>query len=113
MLTADPGSSHFLFSGSLAESAALHNQPSEETYRSVGFVRALRLPADSTATSSSAFSSSSELLDAREVEERLRHTFLFSDAVTNTTLFTLARNCTITSLHAENVSSSAIRSNCT
>ncbi len=101
MLTADPGSSHFLFSGSLlAESAALHNQPSEETYRSVGFVQALRLPADLYRNFIERFFSSSELLDAREVEERLRHTFLFSDAVTNTTLFTLARNCTITSLHA-------------
>jgi hypothetical protein len=101
MLTADPGSTHFLFSGSLlAESAAIHNVPSEETYRSVGFVQALRLPADLYRNFIERFFSSSELLEARKVEERLRRTFLFSDAVTNTTLFQLAKNCTITALHA-------------
>ncbi len=100
-LTPDPGSSHFLFSGSLlAESAAIHNRPSEETYRSVGFVKALRLPADLYRNFIERFCSSSELLAAREVEEKLRHTFLFREAVTNTTLFSLAKSCTITRLHA-------------
>jgi hemerythrin len=101
MLTPDPSSTHFLFSGSLlAESAAIHNIPSEETYRSVGFVQALRLPADLYRNFIERFFSSAELLEVRKVEEKLRRTFLFSDAVTNTTLFQLAKNCTITSLHA-------------
>jgi hemerythrin len=101
MLTPEPGSSHFLFSGSLlAESAGIHNEPSEETYRSVGFVQALRLPADLYRNFIERFFSSSELLEVRKVEEKLRRTFLFSDAVTNTTLFSLAKNCVITSLHA-------------
>jgi hemerythrin len=101
MLTPDPSSTHFLFSGSLlAESAAIHNIPTEETYRSVGFVQALRLPADLYRNFIERFFSSAELLEVRKVEERLRRTFLFSDAVTNTTLFQLAKNCTITALHA-------------
>jgi len=101
MLTPDPSSTHFLFSGSLlAESAAIHNIPSEETYRSVGFVQALRLPADLYRNFILRFFSSAELLEVRKVEEKLRRTFLFSDAVTNTTLFQLAKNCTITTLHA-------------
>ncbi len=101
MLAQDPGVSHFLFSGSLlAESAALYDRPSDETYRSVGFVKALRFPSDLYRNFIERFYSSSELLEVRRVEERLRGTFLFSDAVTNTTLFTLARNCTVTQLRA-------------
>ncbi len=101
ILTQDPGSTHFLFSGSLlAESAAIHNQESEDTYRSVGFVQALRLPSDLYRNFVERFFSSAELLKVRKVEERLRRTFLFSDAVTNSTLFSLAKNCTITRLHA-------------
>jgi hemerythrin len=60
----------------------------------------LRLPADLYRSFIERFFSSIELLDVREVEERLRHTFLFSDAVTSTTLFTLAKNCRITELKA-------------
>ncbi|OHC71479.1 MAG: hypothetical protein A3H93_20255 [Rhodocyclales bacterium RIFCSPLOWO2_02_FULL_63_24] len=101
MLTQDPSNSHFLFSGSLlAESAALHNRESEETYRSVGFVKALRLPSDLYRNFVERFFSSSELLEVRKTEERLRRTFLFSDAVTNTTLFSLAKHCTIAELPA-------------
>ena len=101
ILTQDPGSTHFLFSGSLlAESAAINNQESEDTYRSVGFVKALRLPSDLYRNFVERFFSSAELLKVRKVEERLRRTFLFSDAVTNSTLFYLAKNCTITRLHA-------------
>lgn len=101
ILTQDPGSSHFLFSGSLlAESAAINNQKSEDTYRSVGFVQALRLPSDLYRSFVERFFSSAELLKVRKVEERLRRTFLFSDAVTNSTLFLLAKNCTLTRLHA-------------
>jgi hemerythrin len=101
MLTQDPESTHFLFSGSLlAESAALHNRHSEETYRSVGFVQALRLPSDLYRSFVDRFFSSTELLEVRKVEERLRRTFLFSDAVTNTTLFSLAKHCRISRLHA-------------
>ncbi|TRZ93529.1 MAG: MBL fold metallo-hydrolase [Rhodocyclaceae bacterium] len=97
MLTRDPGHSHLLFSGSLlAESAAIDNHPSEETYRSVGFVQTLRLPADLYRSFITRFFSSTELIEARKVEELLRRTFLFSDAVTSTTLFALARNCRIT-----------------
>ncbi|MCM2288205.1 MAG: cyclic nucleotide-binding domain-containing protein [Sulfuritalea sp.] len=101
ILTQDPGSTHFLFSGSLlAESAAINNQESEDTYRSVGFVQALRLPSDLYRNFVERFFSSAELLKVRKVEERLRRTFLFSDAVTNSTLFSLAKNCSITRLHA-------------
>ncbi len=101
ILTQDPSSAHFLFSGSLlAESAAIHNRESEDTYRSVGFVQALRLPADLYRNFVERFFSSAELLKVRKVEERLRRTFLFSDAVTNSTLFLLAKSCTITRLHA-------------
>lgn len=101
ILTQDPNSAHFLFSGSLlAESAAIHNRESEDTYRSVGFVQALRLPADLYRNFVERFFSSEELLRVRMVEERLRRTFLFSDAVTNTTLFSLAKSCEITRLHA-------------
>ena len=100
-LTQDPGSAHFLFSGSvLAESAAINDIPSEETYRSVGFVQALRLPTDVYRNFVTRFHSSDELLRVRKVEEKLRRTFLFSDAVTNTTLFHLARNCSISRLQA-------------
>lgn len=101
MLTSDPGNLHYLFSGSLlAESAAIHNQASEETYRSVGFVQALRLPSDLYRHFVERFFSSAELLEVRKLEERLRRTFLFSDAVTSTTLFSLAKNCTMTTLRA-------------
>ena len=101
MLTQDPSNSHFLFSGSLlAESAAIYDRPSEETYRSVGFVKALRLPSDLYRNFIERFYSSAELLEVRRVEERLRRTYLFSDAVTNITLFSLAKSCTITELHA-------------
>ncbi|MBK7764994.1 MAG: cyclic nucleotide-binding domain-containing protein [Sulfuritalea sp.] len=101
MLTLDPARTHMLFSGSLlAEAAAIHNHASQETYRSVGFVQALRLPSDLYRNFIQRFFSSSELLEVRKVEERLRRTFLFSDAVTSATLFALARNCTITLKHA-------------
>ena len=101
VLRQDPGSSHFLFSGSLlAESAAVYGRPSDETYRSVGFVQALRLPSDLYRSFIERFFSSTELLEVRKVEERLRRTFLFGDAVTSTTLFTLAKNCRITEMHA-------------
>lgn len=101
MLTQDPGNSHFLFSGSLlGESAAIHDRESEETYRSVGFVQALRLPSDLYRNFIERFYSSTELIEVRKVEEKLRRTFLFSDAVTNTTLFSLAKNCRITQVHA-------------
>lgn len=101
MLTQDPSNSHFLFSGSLlAESAAVYDRPSEETYRSVGFVKALRLPSDLYRNFIERFYSSAELLEVRRVEEKLRRTFLFSDAVTNITLFSLARNCAITQVRA-------------
>ena len=101
MLTQDPSNSHFLFSGSLlGESAAIYNRQSEETYRSVGFVQALRLPSDLYRNFIERFHSSTELIEVRKVEEKLRRTFLFSDAVTNTTLFSLARNCRITEVHA-------------
>jgi hemerythrin len=101
ILTPDPGSAHFLFSGSLlAEAAALHNRASEDTYRSVGFVQALRLPADLYRSFVERFFSSDELLKVRKIEEKLRRTSLHSDAVTNTTLFNLAKHCTITRLQA-------------
>ncbi len=101
MLTQDPSNSHFLFSGSLlAESAAIHDQACEETYRSVGFVKALRLPSDLYRNFIERFYSGAELLAVRKVEERLRRTYLFSDAVTNITLFSLAKSCTITELRA-------------
>ncbi len=101
MLTRDPSNSHFLFSGSLlGESAAIYNRESEETYRSVGFVQALRLPSDLYRNFIERFYSSTELIEVRKVEEKLRRTFLFSDAVTNTTLYSLAKNCRITQVHA-------------
>ncbi len=101
ILTQDPNSAHFLFSGSmLAESAAIHDSASEETYRSVGFVQALRLPADLYRNFVERFLSSDELLKVRKVEERLRRTVLFSDAVTNPMLFQLAKNCGISRLQA-------------
>jgi len=101
MLTQDPCNSHFLFSGSLlAEPAAIYDLPSDETYRSVGFVKALRLPSDLYRNFIERFCSSTDLLAVRKVEERLRRTFLFSDAVTSTTLYSLAKSCRITELHA-------------
>lgn len=101
ILTRDPSNSHYLFSGSLlAESAAIHDRASEETYRSAGFVRALRLPSDLYRNFIERFFSSSDRLEVRRTEERLRRTFLFSDAVTSTTLFSLAKHCKITELHA-------------
>lgn len=101
MLLQPPGGSHFLFSGSLiGEAAAIHNQPSCETYRSQSFVQALRLPADLYRNFVQRFFSSADLLEIREVEERLRLTPLFSDAVTATTLFSLAKSCHITHLTA-------------
>jgi hemerythrin len=102
MLTQDPGSCHFLFSGALlAESAAIYNCESEDTYRSVGFVQALRLPSDLFRNFIERFFSSTELIAVRKIEERLRRMFLFSDAVTNTTLFSLAKKCRITQVHAD------------
>lgn len=101
MLTQDPTDSHFLFSGSvLAESAAIEDRPCEETYRSVGFVQALRLPSDLYRSFIERFFSSSELIEVRKVEKRLRNTFLFSDAVTSITLFSLAKHCHISTLAA-------------
>ena len=101
VLTQDPSSSHFLFSGSLlAESAVIHNRASEETYRSVGFIQALRIPSDLYRNFVERFSSSAALLEIRKVEERLRRTHLFSDAVTNIVLHSLAKNCVITRLEA-------------
>lgn len=101
VLTQDPSNSHFLFSGSLlAESAAIHNRSSEQTYRSVGFIQALRIPSDLYRNFVERFSTSTVLLEIRNVEERLRRTYLFSDAVTNIVLHSLAKNCTITQLHA-------------
>jgi len=100
VLTQDPSSSHFLFSGSLlAESAVIHNHASEETYRSVGFIQALRIPSDLYRNFLERFSSNTELLEIRRVEERLRRTQLFSDAVTNIVLHFLAKSCTITQLN--------------
>lgn len=96
-----PGSAgtHYLFSGSLiAESAALNDQPSADTYRSVGFVQALRLPSDLYRSFVERFFSSNELLAARKIESRLRRSFLFSDAVTNILLHKLAKACRITRL---------------
>lgn len=99
VLTADPRNVHFLFSGSvIAESAAVNDKPSEETYRSVGFVQALRLPSDLYRHFVHRYFSSAELLAVRKVEEKLRHALLFSDAVTNTTLFSLAKKCDIVSV---------------
>ena len=98
-----PGSSgtHYLFSGSLiAESAALNDEPGEDTYRSVGFVQALRLPSDLYRSFVERFFSSNELLHARRIESRLRRTFLFSDAVANTMLHRLAKACRIVRLEA-------------
>ncbi len=101
MLTAEAGNSHYLFSGSLlAESAAINNRPCDETYRSVGFVQALRFPADLYRSFIERFYSSSDLIQIRAVEEKLRRTHLFSDAVTSLTLFSLAKNCRITELRA-------------
>lgn len=99
MLTKDPANSHFLYAGSLlAESAAIHDRHGEDTYRSVGFVQALRLPADLYRSFIERFFSSTELIEVRKVEERLRQTYLFSDAVTSLTLFALAKACRITKL---------------
>jgi hemerythrin len=101
VLTQDPSSSHFLFSGSLlAESAVIHNQSTDETYRSVGFIQALRISSDLYRNFVERFSSSTELLEIRKVAERLRRTHLFSDTVTNLILHSLAKNCTITQLDA-------------
>jgi hypothetical protein len=60
----------------------------------------LRLPADIYRGFIERFFSNSELIEVRRVEEKLRHTYLFSDAVTSTTLFSLAKNCRITELDA-------------
>ena len=101
VLTQDPNSSHFLFSGSLlAEAAAINNRPSDETFRSVGFAQALRLPSDLYRNFVERFDSSAELIKIRKVEERLRRTHLFSDGVTNITLHSLAKNCSIAQLNA-------------
>jgi len=101
VLTPDPGNSHFLFSGSLlAESAVIHNRIAEETYRSVGFIQALRIPSDLYRNFVERFSSSTELLEIRNVEEQLRRTHLFSDGVTNIVLHALAKNSTIAHLTA-------------
>jgi hemerythrin len=101
MLIDDPTATHFLFSGSLiAESAALNARESEDTYRSVGFVQLLRLPADLYRNFVERFNSSAELLEIRRTEDCLRHTFLFSDAVTSTTLHGLAKLCGINLLRA-------------
>ena len=101
VLTQDPNSAHFLFSGSLlAEAAAINNRASDETFRSVGFAQALRLPSDLYRNFVERFCSSSELLEIRKVEERLRRTYLFSDGVTNITLHSLAKNSSISQLNA-------------
>ena len=101
MLTPDPDNSHYLFSGSmLAEAAAIQDRPSDETYRSVGFVQALRLPSDLYRNFIERFYSSTELIEVRKTEEKLRQTYLFSDAVTSLTLFTLAKHCRISRLDA-------------
>jgi hemerythrin len=101
MLMPGLGGTHYLFSGSLvAESAALNDEPSEDTYRSVGFVQALRLPSDLYRSFVERFFSSDELLEVRKTESRLRRTFLFSDAVTNTMLHRLAKACRIIRLEA-------------
>ncbi len=101
MLTQDPGDSRYLFSGSvLAESAAIDNRACEETYRSVGFVQALRLPSDLYRSFIERFFSSSELIEVRKIEDKLRRTYLFSDAVTSITLFSLAKDCNISTLAA-------------
>jgi hemerythrin len=101
MLKQDSGGSHVRFSGFMInESAAIHNHPSTETYRSISFVKALRMPADLYRNFVQRFFSSGELLNIREVEEKLRMTFLFSDAVSSTTLFALAKSCHITHLSA-------------
>jgi hemerythrin len=100
MLMREMPTTHFLFSGSLiAEAAALNDCESEETYRSAGFVQALRLPVDLYRHFVERFHSSFELLEIRKIERRLRHTYLFSDAVTSITLHRLATVCRITSLH--------------
>lgn len=97
MLMDTPVEAHRLFSGSLiAEAAAIHHQASKETYRSLGFVQALRLPADLYRNFIERFFSSDELFQIRQVEERLRLTFLLSDAVASNTLFALAKRCQIT-----------------
>jgi hemerythrin len=99
ILTQDRTNSHYLYSSSmLAESAAIHNIHSEDTYRSVGFVQALRIPADLYRCFIERFFSSTELIEVRKVEERLRRTYLFSDAVTSLTLYSLAKACRITQL---------------
>lgn len=99
MLMNDSTGSHFLFSGSMiAESAALNCCETEETYRSVSFVQALRLPADLYRSFVERFHSSAELLTLRETEERLRRTYLLSDGVTNLTLHSLAKACSISEL---------------
>ena len=101
VLAPDPASCHFLFSGSmLAESAAIHNRPSQDTYRSVGFVHALRLPSDLYRHFVDRFFSSTDLIEVRKTEDRLRRTYLFGDAVTNTTLFSLAKNCRVAHMRA-------------
>lgn len=100
MLTGDSPATHFLFSGSLiAEAAALNGRKTEETYRSVGFVQALRLPVDLYRNFVERFHSSADLLALRQIEERLRRSYLFSDGVTNLTLHTLAQVCQVTELH--------------
>lgn len=101
MLLHGTAGTHYLFSGSLiAESAALNEAPSEDTYRSVGFVQALRLPSDLYRSFVERFFSSNELLAARKIESRLRRSFLFSDAVTNILLHRLAKSCRIVRLEA-------------
>ncbi len=99
MLTKDPNNSHFLFSSSLlGEFAAIQNLPSDDTYRSIGFVQALRLPADLYRSFIERFFSSTELIEIRKVEERLRRTHLLSNAIASETLFSLARACHISQL---------------
>ena len=104
MLIQPPAETHRLFSGSLiAEAAALNHQISKETYRSLGFVQALRLPADLYRNFVQRFFSSDELFHIREIEEKLRLTFLLSDAVASNTLFSLAKSCLITTVKSGDV----------
>jgi hemerythrin len=104
MLPAGTGNTHFLSAGSLiAESAVLHRRTSEETYRTASFVQALRLPADLYRSFIERFFSSTDLLEVRKTEDRLRRSYLFSDAVTNSLLHKLAKACRIARLEKEDL----------
>lgn len=101
VLTPDPANRHTLYAGSLlAEAAALNQRPGTETYRSIGFVQALRLSADLYRSFVERHVSSAGIITVRAVEEKLRGTLLFSDAVTNLVLNALAKECIVTVLSA-------------